>query len=108
MPPSELLDIVEGGERDNIEFKERLEPETHLERGRLESLASQMRHRVLTGDGVAVYVVGVTDDGGLKGVSEETYEETIDVLSTVAAEADSVLRDVETHKVNGGHVGVVT
>ena len=108
MPPSELLDIVEGGERENIEFKERLEAETHLERGRLESLASQMRHRVLTGDGVAVYVVGVTDDGGLKGVSEETYEETIDVLSTVAAEADAVLRDVETHVVEGGRVGVVT
>lgn len=108
MPPSELLKLVEGGERENIEFKERLEPETHLERGRLESLASQMRHRILTGDGVAVYVVGVTDDGGLKGVSEETYDETIEVLSKIATEADAVLRDVETHEVDGGRVGVVT
>jgi len=108
MPPSELLKLVEGGERENIEFKERLEPETHLERGRLESLASQMRHRILTGDGVAVYVVGVTDDGGLKGVSEETYDETVEVLSKIATEADAVLRDVETHEVDGGRVGVVT
>jgi elongation factor 1-alpha len=108
MPPSELIDLVEGGERENIEFKERLETETHLERGRLESLASQMRHRILTGDGVAVYVVGVTDDGGLKGVSEETYDETLDVLSTVATEADAVVRDVETHNLDAGRVGVVT
>lgn len=108
MPPSELLELVEGGERENIEFKERLETETHLERGRLESLASQMRHRILTGDGVAVYVVGVTDDGGLKGVSEEVYEETVDVLSVVADEADAVIREKETHEVEGGHIGVVT
>jgi elongation factor 1-alpha len=108
MPPSELLELVEGGERENIEFKKRLESETHLERGRLESLASQMRHRVLTGDGVAVYVVGVTDDGGLKGIAEEAYDETVDVLSVVAEEADAVVRDVETHEVEGGNVGVVT
>jgi len=108
MPPFELLELVEGGERDNIEFKERLETETHLEQGRLESLASQMRHRILTGDGVAIYVVGVTDDGGLKGIRDEAYDETLDVLSVIAAEADAVVREVETHEIEGGKVGVIT
>jgi len=108
MPPSELVELVEDGERENIEFKERLDTETHLEQGRLESLASQMRHRILTGDGVGVYVVGVTDDGGLKGIDDESYDETLDVLSVVAAEADAVVREVETYDIEGGNVGVVT
>ncbi|MDY6780038.1 MAG: GTP-binding protein, partial [Halobacteria archaeon] len=108
--PDELVELVEGGERDNIEFKRRLERETHLDQGRLESLAAQMKHRVLTGDGVALYVVGVTDEGGLKGIDEEEYEETLEVLSVVAGEADAVISDVETHEVDEGKgkIGVVT
>lgn len=108
MTSSDLMELVEEGERDNIEFKERLERGEHLERGRLESLAAQMKHRILEGNGVAVYVVGVTDDGGLKGVSQEAYEETIEVLSVVAGEADAAIKDVETHELEGGRVGVVT
>ncbi|MFW5929986.1 MAG: GTP-binding protein, partial [Halobacteriota archaeon] len=108
MPPAELVELVEGGERDNIEFKERLERETHLDRGRLESLAAQMRHRVLTGNGVGVYVVGVSDDGGLVGVDDDAFEETLSVLGAVAGEADVAIADVERYDVDGGSVGVVT
>ena len=58
---------LERGERKggNVEFKERLTKDLHLADGRLESLAAQLRHRVLSGDGKAMYVVGVTDNGGI-------------------------------------------
>jgi translation elongation factor 1A GTP binding domain family len=76
----------EGG---HIEFKERLTRSLHLEDGRKESLVAQLRHRVLSGDGEATYVVGVTDDGGIAGISQDAFSETMDVLSLLAAEADA-------------------
>ena len=74
----------EGG---SVEFKERLRRDVHLSDGRRESLAAQLRHRVLSGDGEATYVVGVTDAGGLAGVPPAEFSESMDVLSLLAEEA---------------------
>ncbi|SMO59887.1 GTPBP1 family GTP-binding protein [Halorubrum cibi] len=95
---SALRRAIERGERDGgaIEFKERLTREVHLTDGRMESLVAQLRHRVLSGDGEATYVLGVTDDGGLAGVPPDAFSETMDVLSLLAEEADAHIADVET------------
>ena len=95
---SALRRALERGERDGgaIEFKERLTREVHLTDGRMESLVAQLRHRVLSGDGEATYVVGVTDDGGLAGIAPDAFSETMDVLSLLAEEADAHIADVET------------
>jgi elongation factor 1-alpha len=113
-----LRRAVERGEREggSVEFKERLTRETHLDGGRLESLAAQLRHRVLSGDGEATYVVGVTDDGGLAGIDPDAFSETMDVLSMLAGEAGVHIDNVETWRVDGddredgdgGLVGVAT
>lgn len=96
----------EGG---SVEFKERLTREIHLADGRLESLAAQLRHRVLSGDGEATYVVGVTDDGGLAGIAPETFSESMDVLSLLSEEAGAHIEDVQTWGVGDkGLVGVAT
>jgi len=89
----------EGG---SVEFKERLTEELHLSEGRLESLAAQLRHRVLSGDGEATYVVGVTDEGGLAGISPSEFSESMDVLSLLAEEAGAHIEDVQTWGVDGG------
>ncbi|WP_280536857.1 GTP-binding protein [Halopenitus sp. POP-27] len=98
---SVLRQAIERGERDggSIEFKERLTREVHLADGRKESLAAQLRHRVLSGDGEATYVVGVTDDGGLAGIAPDRFSETMDVLSLLAEEADAHIHDVDTWSV---------
>ena len=114
-----LATALERGEREggSVEFKERFSREVHLSDGRLESLAAQLRHRVLSGDGEAEYVLGVTDDGGLAGVSPETFSETMDVLSLLAEEAGAHIADVQTWGVDSvsdgedaeeGIVGVAT
>ena len=101
----------EGG---SVEFKERLTKDVHLDDGRLESLAAQLRHRVLSGDGEATYVVGVTDDGGIAGVSPDEFSETMDVLSLLAEEAGAHIDDVQTWDADdaedgtAGLVGVAT
>ena len=86
----------EGG---SIEFKTRLTRATHLADGRMESLAAQLRHRVLSGDGEATYVVGVHDDGAIAGISPDAFSESMDVLSLLAEEADAHIEDVETWSV---------
>jgi elongation factor 1-alpha len=101
----------EGG---SVEFKERLTEELHLSEGRLESLAAQLRHRVLSGDGEATYVIGVTDDGGLAGIEPDAFSESMDVLSLLAEEAGSHIDAVQTWGVDEttteseGIVGVAT
>jgi elongation factor 1-alpha len=83
----------EGG---SVEFKERLTKHVHLADGRLESLAAQLRHRVISGDGEATYVVGVTDDGGIAGIEAAAFSESMDVLSLLAEEAGARVDQVQT------------
>ena len=97
---------IDRGEREggSVEFKERLTKDLHLADGRRESLAAQLRHRVLSGDGEATYVVGVTDDGALAGIAPEEFTESMDVLSLLAEEADAHIENVETWGVDAdGH-----
>ncbi|WP_336036578.1 GTPBP1 family GTP-binding protein [Halobacterium yunchengense] len=115
-----LVRALDRGEQEggSVEFKERFSRDVHLADGRMESLAAQLRHRVLSGDGEAEYVLGVTDDGGLAGVSPETFSETMDVLSLLAEEAGAHIADVQTWGVDSvreadgdadaGIVGVAT
>ena len=109
-----LESALERGEEEggSVEFKEQLSRDLHLAEGRLESLTAQLRHRVLSGDGTATYVVGVTDDGGIAGISPEAFSESMDVLSILADEADAHIDDVETWGVGDdgdrGLVGVAT
>ncbi|WP_336024829.1 GTPBP1 family GTP-binding protein [Halobellus salinisoli] len=105
-----LESALERGEEEggNVEFKERLSRELHLADGRLESLAAQLRHRVLSGDGTATYVVGVTDDGGIAGIEPDEFSESMDVLSILAEEAGAHIEDAETWGVgDGGDRGLV-
>jgi elongation factor 1-alpha len=99
---------TEGGA---VEFKERLTREVHLADGRFESLAAQCRHRVLSGDGEATYVVGVTDDGAIAGIAPDAFSESMDVLSLLAEEAGAHIEDVDTWNVGDEEtqlVGVAT
>jgi len=93
-----LQRALERGEEEDgpIEFKTRLTRDTHLVDGRMESLAAQLRHRVLSGDGEATYVVGVDDDGAIAGISPDAFSESMDVLSLLAEDADAHIEDVET------------
>ena len=92
----------EGG---SVEFKERLTEDLHLSEGRRESLAAQLRHRVLSGEGEATYVVGVTDEGGLAGISPSEFSESMDVLSLLAEEAGAHIEEVETWGADGTDTG---
>ncbi|MFB6168756.1 MAG: GTPBP1 family GTP-binding protein [Haloferacaceae archaeon] len=112
-----LEEAIERGEEEGgpVEFKERLARDVHLADGRMESLAAQLRHRVLSGDGEATYVVGVTDEGRVAGIAPDAFSESMDVLSLLAEEAGAHIDEVDTWAVppadegaDRGVVGVAT
>ncbi len=111
---SVLEEVIETGEEEggSIEFKESLSKTIHLSDDKRNSLVAQLRHRVLSGDGTATYVVGVTDDGDIKGLKQSEFEETVDVLSLLSQEANAHISDTETVYISDAEeprlVGMVT
>lgn len=102
-----MHDITKDGERENIEFKENLKEDYHLQRERIQRLASQMKYRMEKGNGEAIYFMGVDDDGNLVGLSEEKMEESLFVLEKVAQEIDAQVLKVQYQFTGDGRVAKV-
>ncbi len=94
-----LEEVVNEGEEKNgsVEFKSQLQRDIHLaDENRKDSLAAQMKYRIMSGNGEATYVVGVTDDGTITGLNKNKFKESINVLSFLASEIDAYIDDVST------------
>ena len=102
-----IYDITKNGERNNIEFKENLNVDYHLNTDRKQHLASQMKYRMEKGAGEAIYFIGVHDEGHLIGLPEHEYEETIFVLKSIAQEIGADILELEKHKAKYGSVAKV-
>jgi elongation factor 1-alpha len=97
--------IIPRRENKNIEFKEKLTADIHLKENKKQHLASQMKYLLETGDGKAIYIIGVDDFGKTKGLSDLEFEETLNVLKVVARENNAEITKVEKFKENGDLVG---
>ncbi len=68
---------------------------------RLQELASQMKYRLEEGDGEAFYVIGVSNEGEIIGLSKSELEESIATLDMIAKLVNAKIvyrRDVEVRK----------
>lgn len=101
----DIEELIKNGERGNIEFKEYLSRSIHLEKKRRHSLASQMKYRLLNGRGQAIYLIGVTDEGKIRGLKRDKLKETIDVLSSIALENSFSIIDSKEYRINGRYLG---
>ena len=97
--------LVPRKENKNIEFKEKLTAETHLRNERKQHLASQMKFKLETGGGKAIYIIGVDDSGTSKGLTDIEFEETLNVLKVIAAENNAEVAKVEKFPENGKLIG---
>jgi GTPase len=66
----------------------------------IEHIATQMRYRLDEGHGEALYTVGVTDSGGVVGLTAEEYKVTKEILDQVAKKNNYTLTCVSEHKVD--------
>ncbi len=101
-----LIQLIQRGEGENIEFKEYLTT-YHLKESRFRQLACQMNHRIIMGKGRAIYIIGVSDSGKIRGISENSFRETINILKRLADEIEAEVSSVEKYEINGGYVGLV-
>ncbi len=92
-------------ENKNIEFKERLSTTLHLRDNKKQHLAAQMKYRLDVGNGEAVYIIGVDDNGKVVGLTNLEFEETLNVLKFVAAENSANIAKIERFEENGNLIG---
>nr|WP_230972259.1 GTPBP1 family GTP-binding protein [Archaeoglobus neptunius] len=59
------------------------------------------------GKGKAIYVIGVSDSGQIRGIDESKFEETVEILKKLAEEVEAELSSVERYSINDGLVGIV-
>lgn len=89
-------------ESGNVEFKKNLKKDTHLKGKKKTSLIAQMKHRMLSGDGKAIYVIGVNDNGNISGISKSRFEETVEVLEILCEEAEARIADINKENLDSG------
>jgi len=89
--------IVPENDEGNKEYKLKLlnsSPE------RIEQTMTQMRYRIQEGDGEAFYTLGVTDSGGVIGLSDEEYKKSKEILDIIAQKSNYTLTLISEHNVD--------
>ncbi|KAJ1665907.1 hypothetical protein IW140_002833 [Coemansia sp. RSA 1813] len=71
----------------NVEYKTKLEAVTE---SRTTHLATQLQWRLAEGNGHAVYMIGVRDDGYLVGITESELDATLSVIRSMALQLANV------------------
>lgn len=70
-------------QKGNLEYKLKILPPS---RERFNRLVTQLKWRLLEGGGLAVYEIGVLDDGTLIGLDPDSMKDSLKLLSLMAAE----------------------
>ena len=68
---------------------------------RLQTLATQMKYRLEEGGGEAFYIIGVSDNGDVLGISKEEMDKSIEILEKIASAVNAKIvhkRIVEVKK----------
>lgn len=88
--------IIPENDDGNKEYKLKL---INGDQDSIEHIATQMRYRLDEGHGEAVYTIGVTDSGGVVGLTAEEYKTTKEILDEVAKKNNYTLSVISEHKV---------
>ncbi len=81
-----------------IEYKSTL---TRPDNEKIEKLASQMKYRLFEGGGEAIYILGLNDDGTVRGLSKDEEEESLRILDAVAKRIGASIRVLDRREVSG-------
>lgn len=91
-------------EEGNIEYKRQL---CNLSDLRYIQLASQMKWRLMEGDGIAYYMIGVNDKGDIYGLTNEIMNESISNLYKISDVISATLEEVQIMKFERGNIAQV-
>lgn len=94
-------------ENKNIEFKEKLKADVHLKKSKKQHLATQMKYLLEIGNGYAIYLLGVKDNGKIAGLTELELQESLNVLKTICQEVGAEIYKTERYEENGKKIAKV-
>ncbi|WGI17770.1 GTP-binding protein [Methanonatronarchaeum sp. AMET-Sl] len=104
---NELKKLINKGENGDVEFKEILKKDIHLNTDRKMGLASQLKYRLLEGNGSARYIIGVRDDGTIRGLNKTEFNETTEVINKIAEDIGAQIVETKTQTVDGKKTGLI-
>lgn len=82
-------------EDDNREYK--LYLDFNGCRKKFENRSTQLLHRLITGDGKALYIIGLYDDGTISGIEMEKLISSIDNICKMAKNIKGIIRRVSIY-----------
>ena len=74
---------------------------------KINKLASQMLYRLYEGDGKAVYLIGVRDNGISIGINTEELFETLNIVDEVSKIANCKIKNVRIYEKNGRYISTI-
>lgn len=89
--------IPKEAEEGNIEYKRKLIPKDH---NRLEHLATQLKWRLDEGHGIAIYALGVENNGEIKGILLEELNASLECLKKLAKMSNSTVENIHRIEIN--------
>lgn len=75
----------------NVEYKLKFE---YMNDTKIKKYATQMKFRIIEGNGEAIYLIGVRDNGQIVGQQESDIEYSLDILRRMADEINSNIKQV--------------
>ena len=75
---------------------------SNIDEDRLQELASQMKYRLEEGGGEAFYIIGVSDNGEVLGLSEDELNKSLEILSKIASIINAKIVHVRKVQVKKG------
>jgi len=75
----------------NVEYKQEFKDMTKI---KIKKYATQLKFRLVEGNGKAVYLLGVKDEGTILGIPNHKINEYADIMKNIAKEVDSTVTEI--------------
>lgn len=104
----EFPDQPQEDDEGNREYKWKIIVEDEKFRDKkVTKLASQMLFRLYEGNGKAVYILGITDDGDALGISEKDLHETLCNINDASLQIDCDVLSIKIYKKDGFYISTI-
>lgn len=70
-------------------------------------IASQMKYRLFQGNGKAIYILGVSDNGDIEGIEEEELEKSIEFIEEACISINALIYKKRIYKGNNGFIATL-
>ncbi len=74
---------------------------------KLNHIASQMKYRLFQGNGKAIFILGVCDNGEVEGITRSELDDSISFLENAASLIHAIIYKKRIYEGNNGFIGTI-